>query len=157
MVNMHHYPGALIEAIRKSENFSGLIHLEKGSSKRLYVISFEENGKKILNVVTYGEVSIKNYLLYAYSKSVEEMDYTDKDAKKKLILFIKKIFCYYKTKTILIDGEELTLDKTLYDAIKEGKLDEDKEDKEDKAVELAFIDYIDENLEELTKNIFAKP
>lgn len=146
MVNIHHYPDALIEAIRKTKNFSGLIHLEKGSSECLYVITFEEDEKKIFNVVTYGNVTIKKYLLNFYAKPRKEMSYIEENAQKKLILFIKKIFSDYKLKTILIDGEELTLDTMLYKIVKYN-------DKLNEAEDKALYDFIKESLEEISKKL----
>ena len=150
MINKHQYPDALIKAIREPEKTPKLFHIEKGSSKYLYIFIFEEDGKKIYDIVTYGNFSIKDYLLQFYLKSQDEISYPEERDFDKLILFIKEIFIDDKLDSVFIDGEKITLDETLYMAIKycDDRLSEE--------IHEALFNFIEEKLKQISEKLIKK-
>lgn len=112
------FPKTLIENIRNQKNVSNVIYLSKGSSKYLYVVIYERNEKEVYDIVTYGEENIKDYLKEFYSKSKEELSFSEEGDYKKLLLFIDKLFYDYGLKKIEIDGEEMSLEDDIEEFLK---------------------------------------
>ena len=117
-VNVQQFPTSLIEAIRNQEHASRVLYLSKGSSEYLYVVTYEQDGKEIFNVVTYGKTRIRDYLRDFYAKPTEKLTYAEKNEFDKLVLFIETLFSEYALDSVEIDGNKMSLGENIDDFLK---------------------------------------